>query len=455
MSQVEFTDGVLQLEPFDCICGKRHELPIRRVIARPGAIADIVPELRELQLGTRTTLVCDQNTYDVAGKRVERDLIADGFSVTRCRFETRKPVKPDESAVGHVMLTMPVDTQFLVVCGSGCLTDLTRFVAARTGVPFVSVPTAPSMDGYAGSGAPMTHHGHKRTIIATHAQAVVADTDVLATAPTDMIASGFSDTIGKFTSRIDWELSKLVRDEYYCPVFVNDVSEMANRTADLAPAIRQADPDAIRTLTEALLVSGVAMLLIGNSRPASGSEHSLSHYWEMKAGLGAHREFFHGTKVGVATGVIAELNARFFSRDPATVDVKALAARPVSLHAVEEDLRRNLGSVAEGVIAEVSRPQHLNGDERRMQIERLVEAWPEIVRLAEFSRSREQIENMQRSVGAPTLPTEIDVDPDYLRETLKNAKEMRSRYTVLRAAETLGWLDELIDDVVEHYRSRA
>jgi glycerol-1-phosphate dehydrogenase [NAD(P)+] len=122
---------------------------------------------------------------------------------------------------------------------------------------------------------------------------------------------------------------------------------------------------------------------------------------------------------------------------------------------VEEDLRRNLGSVAEGVIAEVSRPQHLNGDERRMQIERLVEAWPEIVRLAEFSRSREQIENMQRSVGAPTLPTEIDVDPDYLRETLKNAKEMRSRYTVLRAAETLGWLDELIDEVVEHYRSRA
>lgn len=449
MENYTFRDGRLAHNPFDCECGRRHELPIDEIVVRRGALDEFVPVVKRLELGTKYVLVSDANTREVAGARVEADLGAAGYEVRRCFFATRDGVKPDEKAIGELMLTMDGDTDFLVVAGSGCLTDLTRFVASRTGVPFVSVATAPSMDGYASSGAPMTHHGHKRTIYCGAPRAIIADVDVLADAPQPMIASGFSDTIGKLTSRVDWKLSSIERDEYYCPFFVERVNEGVEQAISVASGLQRRDPDAIRTLTESLVISGIAMLLVGNSRPASGSEHSLSHYWEMKAAVDRRREFFHGTKVGVATAVVAAFNERFFARDPSSVNVADVLAQRLSLGAWEARLRSSLGEVADGIIREVTRSQYLSDDALRAEVQGLVGRWDDIAALAARSPSFDEVIRVQREAGAPLYPSAIDVSPEYLRETLLNAKEMRSRYTVLRAAESLGWLEEIADEVVE------
>lgn len=449
MSQYTFRDGHLEHSAFDCGCGRRHELPIDEIIVRRGALDEVVPVVKRLGLGSKCVLVSDANTREVAGARVEADLGSAGFDVRGCFFAARDGVKPDEKAVGELMLAMDGDTAFLVVAGSGCLTDLTRFVASRTGVPFVSVATAPSMDGYASSGAPMTHHGHKRTIYCGAPRAIIADVDVLAAAPLPMIASGFSDTIGKLTSRVDWKLSAIQRDEYYCPFFVERVNKGVEQAISVADALGARDPEAVRTLTESLVVSGIAMLLVGNSRPASGSEHSLSHYWEMKAAVDRRREFFHGTKVGVATAVVAAFNERFFARDPSSVDVDAVLAQRPTLASWEQRLRSSLGEVADGIIAEVTRPQYLADEALRADIEGLTGRWDELERLSAESPSFDEVIRIQSEAGAPLYPSAIDVSPEYLRETLLNAKEMRSRYTVLRAAESLGWLEEIADEVVE------
>ena len=449
MNHYTFRDGRLEHGAFDCVCGRRHELPIDEIVVRRGALDEVVPVVKRLALGSKCVLVSDANTREVAGARVEADLGAAGYGVRRCFFATREGVKPDEKAVGELMLAMDGDTDFLVVAGSGCLTDLTRFVASRTGVPFVSVATAPSMDGYASSGAPMTHHGHKRTIYCGAPRAIVADVDVLAAAPQPMVASGFSDTIGKLTSRIDWKLSSIARDEYYCPFFVERVNEGVEQAISVATGLRAREPDAIRTLTESLVISGIAMLLVGNSRPASGSEHSLSHYWEMKAAVDRRREFFHGTKVGVATAVVAAFNERFFARDPSSVRVDSVLARRPGIEWWEERLRSSLGDVANGIVAEVTRPQYLSEEALRAEIAGLTERWSEIQRLGADSPTFDEVIGIQREAGAPLYPSAIDVSPEYLRETLLNAKEMRSRYTVLRAAESLGWLEEIADEVVE------
>ena len=47
-----------------------------------------------------------------------------------------------------------------------------------------------------------------------------------------------------------------------------------------------------------LLLSGIAMQMIGNSRPASGAEHHMSHLWEMAA-ISEPIDYYHGEKVGV------------------------------------------------------------------------------------------------------------------------------------------------------------
>ena len=56
---------------------------------------------------------------------------------------------------------------------------------------------------------------------------------------------------------------------------------------------------------EALTLTGVAMALVNISRPASGAEHMLSHFWEMDYIARGLNPNHHGIQVGVATPVIA------------------------------------------------------------------------------------------------------------------------------------------------------
>jgi len=451
MQGVTFQDGEFQLESFDCVCGAHHEAPVRRVIVKPGAL-DLVPEvITDLGLGRRVVLVSDRNTEDAAGRVVGQSLESAGYQVDRCFFDTREWVRPDENAVGSLMFSMDPDTQLLVATGSGALTDVTRFVGSRTGVPFVSVPTAPSVDGYTSNGAPITHNGYKRTLVCGQPVAVIADTDVLAAAPHEMIASGFSDTLAKLTARTDWQLSRIVTREYYCPTVVDGVARAAQACMDVADGIGRSDTQAVQTLAEALMISGIAMQMVGNSRPASGSEHSLSHYWEMKAHLEDRHEHLHGTKVGVATAVIALFHERFFTRleRERSVDRAALESSHPSREAAQERVRSVLGSVADKVNAEVASLEYRDWTQRSSEIDAILENADQIVALRSEAPSYDSIMDAQRRAGAPTTPAEIGVDRAYLAETLRNAMEVRLRFTVLRAAESLGWLDELAEEVVE------
>ena len=448
MQKYRFVNGRLEHEDFHCECGRSHVLPIHDIVVRSGALEELPVVVSHLDIGRTALVICDLNTYEAAGASAIDHLKSAGFQVRLCRFETREWVKPDEYAIGKVLLEIDGRIDFLLVVGSGCLTDLTRFVATRTGIPFVSVPTAPSMDGYASSGAPMTQDGYKRTLVCRNAQAIVADIDVMSRAPTAMIASGFADTLGKLTSRIDWKLSQIVTGEYYCDFFVDLIDSVVQRCVGDIDGLKARSPVAVATLTEGLVLSGIGMLLIGNSRPASGSEHSLSHYWEMKAALEQRPEYFHGTKVGVATAVMSSFMQKFFARDPGSIDPATLRKKKAPLADVEETLRSGLGPVASGIIEEVTRPEYLSWEAQEKQVEAISRNWREIQSLLPVVPTFERIAQIMRDLQAPFLPAQIDVDARYLRETILNAKEVRSRFTVLRAAETLGWLDEITDEVV-------
>jgi glycerol-1-phosphate dehydrogenase [NAD(P)+] len=452
MQGFSFHDGELHTEPFDCVCGARHQADVRQVIVEAGALERVAQVIGELGPGRRVVLVSDRNTETAAGERVRRALTG-SFVVRRCYFDTDQWVRPDERAVGFLMFTMEPDTDFLIAVGSGALTDITRFVAARTGLPFISIPTAPSVDGYTSAGAPITHDGYKRTLDCKQPLAVIADIDILAAAPPEMVRSGFSDTIAKLVSRIDWQLSRVVTGEYYCPTLAEAVTMAAERCVEAADGIGARDKEAIRTLTEALMISGLAMHLVGNSRPASGSEHSLSHYWEMKSHLEDREEHLHGTKVGVATGIVAGFFERFFARleagDCDDLDLAALKATHPGRPQMEQRVRRAVGPIADRVIDEVAGSEYLEWDKREAQIAHIQERAAEILRLKEGAPSRGLIIDALQRAGAHHSPQSIGVDRAYLAETLLNSMEVRSRYTVFRAAQSLGWLEELAEEVVE------
>ena len=291
---------------YSCACGKSHKVDIQAIRVGSGVMQELPGILRDLG-ASHIFLVADNYTYEAAGRQVEQLLDQAGLSYHKRVFQTETPLVPNEYALGSVLAAMTSQDDMLLAVGSGTLNDVTKYVSARTGVPYVIAATAPSMDGYASTVAPTILDGFKTTLPAVYPAAIVADMDILKDAPMPMLTAGFGDIIGKFTSLADWRLSHQLNGEYYCPEVAGVIEAAVETCAANAQALAQREPQAIQAVTEALILSGLAMGMVGVSRPASGAEHQMAHYWEMDALRRGEEHPLHGNAVGVGTVLAASL----------------------------------------------------------------------------------------------------------------------------------------------------
>lgn len=291
---------------YSCACGKSHKVDIQAIRVGSGVIQELPGILRDLG-ASHIFLVADNYTYEAAGRQVEQLLDQAGLAYHKRVFQTETPLVPNEYALGSVLAAMTSQDDMLLAVGSGTLNDVTKYVSARTGIPYVIAATAPSMDGYASTVAPTILDGFKTTLPAVYPAAIVADVDILKDAPMPMLTAGFGDIIGKFTSLADWRLSHQLNGEYYCPEVAGVIEAAVETCAANAKALAQREPQAIRAVTEALILSGLAMGMVGVSRPASGAEHQMAHYWEMDALRRGEEHPLHGNAVGVGTVLAASL----------------------------------------------------------------------------------------------------------------------------------------------------
>jgi glycerol-1-phosphate dehydrogenase [NAD(P)+] len=355
------------------------------VYLEAGAITRVAPYLQESKL-SRIIIAADANTYEVAGKTLEQLVIQSGISVkvTLIQPDLLGDVKADEAALIQLILDLKMySAEAVIAVGSGTLHDITRFSAYTLSIPFISVPTAPSVDGFNSKGAPLILRGEKKTIQTIGPSAIFADLDILTQAPTAMVAAGFGDMLGKFTSLFDWRFGSLTGGEPYSPV----VAEMTRSALQLCvqhiDEIASRSPEGIRLLTGALLESGFAMLLFGHSHPASGAEHHLSHYWEMEFIRSGQRQILHGAKVGVACAEISALYHRL----------------------AEEWLPSAYPTKLEEILGEIQQIPN------------------------EF-----EIRRLLKIVGGPTTVDELGVDEQLLVRSLSEAHYIRfNRFTLLRA----------------------
>lgn len=291
---------------YSCACGKSHKVDIQAIRVGSGVMQELPGILRDLG-ASHIFLVTDNYTYEAAGRQVEQLLDQAGLPYHKRVFQTETPLVPNEYALGSVLAAMTSQDDMLLAVGSGTLNDVTKYVSARTGVPYVIAATAPSMDGYASTVAPTILDGFKTTLPAVYPAAIVADVDILKDAPMPMLTAGFGDIIGKFTSLADWRLSHQLNGEYYCPEVAGVIEAAVETCAANAQALAQREPQAIQAVTEALILSGLAMGMVGVSRPASGAEHQMAHYWEMDALRRGEEHPLHGNAVGVGTVLAASL----------------------------------------------------------------------------------------------------------------------------------------------------
>lgn len=362
-----------------------QSIEINPLLVEAGAILEVAPYLNEKKY-SRVIVAADAITYEIAGRTLEEAIAALGISthMTLIKPDRQGDVIADEASIVQLLLDIQQrNAEVVIAAGSGTIHDISRYAAFTAGIPFVSVPTAPSVDGFNSKGAPIIIRGEKKTIAAIGPDAIFADLAILAKAPASMIAAGFGDMLGKYTSLLDWSFGAKEGGEPYSEEVAEITRIALNNCVEHVEQIAAREQEGIRILIEALIESGLAMLLFGQSHSASGAEHHLSHYWEMEYIRLGKRQLLHGAKVGVACGEISKLYHRLASEEKGL----AFAANP-------EKARQEIAALPK----------------------------------------EQTIRNWLRLVGGPATTEELGVDADLLTRSLNEAHFVRmNRYTLLRA----------------------
>lgn len=413
MTQQELTAGI-----HGCACGRDHDCPIRYIRIGAGALESVRDVCADYQ---HVLLVSDDNTNAVCGDAV-RALVGEKLHSSLV-LHAEGVVVPDEACLETIEAALTDEVDLILGIGSGVINDLCKDVSFRHGLPYGIIATAPSMDGYASVGSALILGGMKVTRNARPPMAIVADTAVLKTAPLEMLQAGYGDIVGKYSCLNDWKLSTAIYGEYFCQTVYDLTMDTVHAVEPLAERILERDEQAVGTLMEALVTVGIAMSYVGNSRPASGSEHHLSHFFEITGILNGEPYFAHGIDVLYSAVVTARVREALVAATP--------KRRPFDREAWKAEIRRVYTTSADGIIA----LQEKLGWYERDDESQIVPQWDALRAILREAPTGEEMLTLVNRIGLHFEEFEALYGDAKLRDAVRYAKDLKDRYSVL-------WLNE-------------
>jgi len=393
----------------------------RSIVIAPSLDGREAEVVAPLQLGRHYAVVSDSITHAILGHRVERALASLG-QVTNIVLPGR-PHSDDDTVERIRAASTAADA--LVAVGSGTINDLCKFASARDRKTYVVFATAPSMNGYTSVNAAITVRGLKKSLAAQAPLGAFFDLSVLAAAPPRMIRAGLGDSLCRPTAQADWLLSHLLFDRPYRTMpfvlLAGDEEQLLRESA----ALMAGDLGAMTVLVRTLLLSGFGTAICGNSLPASQGEHLISHFADM-FGDPAWPESFHGEQIGVTTLTLARLQERLLDGPP-----------PV-LRADDSDevlfIERYGADLGRSCWTEYAQ-KRLDGARARAANERLADHWNRIrASIAAVTRPSGDLAEVLKRAGAPTTPDQLGWPRDFYRRAVRQARDVRNRYTFLDLA---------------------
>ena len=419
-------------------------------IEGPGSLTAF-PELlsRVNGAGLPVLLIQDRNTQKAAGEKLA-DILACRklpFSVLVLREGPLGIVDADYERVAEIREILERRSVFPVAVGGGTINDLVKRSASEFRIPYVCVSTAASVDGYCSFGASLVYEGLKITMPCPAPVAVAADTEVLASAPYDMTASGYGDLYAKLASGVDWFLADRLGIEKIHQSSWDLVQKDLPLWLAEPEKLKGGDPGALSHLFRGLTMSGCAMQVYQDSRPASGAEHLISHVWEMEHLSKNGIPVSHGFKVAMGTVISVSLMEAFYSLKPEDISVDA--CRPY--RETWEERRLSIGkrfpaSKLMEMIEKPCREKWVDDDQWASRIRRLGQILPELRAFTgQRLGSRDAVIEKLLKAGCPVSPQDFGVNPERIKDTVIKAQMMRKRYTILDALYETGQLQRILD----------
>lgn len=344
--------------------------------------------------GKSVAVIYDVNTAPYA-EDIAQKLVDAGVRIKHIRFEDEELV-PDERVV-ETAEKCACGCDYLLAVGSGTLNDMAKAVSTKLSIECGVLATAASMDGYCSRGSALMRGGVKVTDEVHTPSDVLIDPQIIRNAPKLMTASGFGDIVGKFTCLTDWKMANAVKGEPIHEKSFRMMEEAREACMDTFEALTSYEPEAVSRLMDALIMAGLAMAECGNSRPASGSEHHISHYLEMDFVRRGEKVPLHGVKVAIGTLMSIEL-------------YNYLRDERISFPGAEA-------------------------------VYKLADELPKI----------EDIKNMLTRMGCPIRFSEIGVRRETMEGAIESAYTVRDRYTVLTLINELGLTEKVKPILMDKY----
>ncbi len=218
----------------------------------------------------------------------------------------------DENTMEYITgkaFSIPADTEAIVGIGGGKVLDVAKYIAFLSDLPFISVPTSTAHDGFTSSGCSLYINEHRTSVHARMPYGIIVDTAVIKKSPEKFIYSGIGDIVSKVTAVFDW-----LFEEEKGVTRVDDLAVMiAKKSVNSIVRMPYSDIKEdffIKELVDSLTMSGIAMEIAGNSSPASGSEHLISHSLDKMTS----KPQLHGIQVGIATYIMSLVQNHRYER---------------------------------------------------------------------------------------------------------------------------------------------
>jgi len=236
--------------------------------------------------------------YELFGETIKKSLIEANIEIQN--IETIVNINFDE--ISKKAFELPNDVDALIGIGGGKAIDAVKYMSFLKKMPFISIPTSTSNDGFASSGASLLVNNKRMSLPAKTPYGIIVDIDVIKGAPEKFIYSGIGDLVSNITALHDWKF-----EEENGKTVVDDFATMISKKA-VNSFVRTEfkgikDDLFLKELVDSLTLNGISMEIAGDSSPASGAEHLISHALDKFL----ENPQLHGVQVGIATYIMAKV----------------------------------------------------------------------------------------------------------------------------------------------------
>ena len=424
-----------------CTCAGEHPAPAVTLYTGADACQILAADCRAVYGDRPVLLLYDPETYAVAGAELQQCLNAENINLSSYQLASN-PVAT--ASLIETVRSLTQDIALVISVGSGTVNDLGKYSCSEDHIDFWSLPTAPSMNGYTSGIAAIKVKGVKRTLPATPPQRIYALPEVIQQAPLKLRQAGFCDVLAKVVSDIDWQCESLLFSGSYCGLPAAMMAEVEKSYSDHPEEIGRGDESAVMGLFNGLLLSGVAMSLAGSSAPASGGEHLVSHFWDMREPMTGREPELHGLQVGVGIILSTACYQRLRQLDASSLQLQAdqvFAATAAQIPAI-------WGPYAD----EVAKQFHNKREELRQFDILLPQKWDQLQTLFAQVQPPEYFAELFARTGAPFNLKAFRLTEDEFILAALNSRAIRERITVLDLAAHAGVLEAATEDALQLLR---